>query len=48
MQTLEHLEKMEGFEVTWLDVSAQGLIDPEQLERAIRAGDRVGFDHDGE
>jgi cysteine desulfurase len=35
-QTLEHLEKREGFEVTWLRVSSQGLIDPDELERAIR------------
>jgi cysteine desulfurase len=36
LHTLEHLEKREGFEVTWLDVSGAGLIDPEQLEEAIR------------
>ena len=36
LHTLEHLEKREGFEVTWLDLSAEGLIDPEQLEEAIR------------
>ena len=36
MHTLEHLEKREGFEVTWLDVSPEGLIDPDELERAIR------------
>ena len=26
----------EGFEMTWLDVSPEGLIDPDQLENAIR------------
>jgi cysteine desulfurase len=36
LHTLEHLEKREGFEVTWLDVSSGGLIDPDQLEKAIR------------
>lgn len=36
LHALEHLEKEEGFEVTWLDLSADGLIDPEQLDRAIR------------
>jgi cysteine desulfurase len=36
LHTLEHLEKREGFEVTWLDLSGEGLLDPEQLEGAIR------------
>ena len=36
LHALEHLEKREGFEITWLDVSAEGLVDPDQLERAIR------------
>ena len=36
LHTLEHLEKREGFEVTWLDLSPEGLIDPDQLEQAIR------------
>ena len=35
-QRVEHLEKHENFEVTWLDVSREGLIDPDQLENAIR------------
>ncbi len=38
LHTLEHLEKREGFEVTWLDLSAEGLIDPDALERAFRPG----------
>ena len=37
LHTLEHLEKREGFEVTWLDLSPEGLIDPDELDRAIRA-----------
>jgi cysteine desulfurase len=36
LETLEHLENREGFKVTWLDLSPDGLIDPEQLTRAIR------------
>ena len=36
LHALEQLEKREGFEVTWLDVSGEGLVDTEQLERAIR------------
>ncbi|MDQ3414840.1 MAG: cysteine desulfurase, partial [Verrucomicrobiota bacterium] len=36
LHTLEHLEKREGFEVTWLDLSSDGMIDPDALERAIR------------
>jgi len=36
LHTLEHLEKREGFQVTWLDVSSEGLIDPDEIEHAIR------------
>ena len=36
LHAFEHLER-EGFEVTWLDVSADGLIDVETLEHALRA-----------
>ncbi|HEX4667362.1 MAG TPA: cysteine desulfurase family protein [Chthoniobacterales bacterium] len=36
LHTLEHLEKQEEFEVTWLPLSSHGLIDPDELERAIR------------
>jgi cysteine desulfurase len=36
LHALEHLEKREGFEVTWLDLSREGAIDPDDLERAIR------------
>ena len=38
LNTIEHLEKREGFEVTWLDVSKSGLIDLDQLADAIRDG----------
>ena len=37
LQTLQHLEQREGFEVTWLDLSEDGLIDPDQLSDAIRS-----------
>jgi cysteine desulfurase len=37
LNTIEHLEKREGFEVTWLSVSKSGLIDLDQLTDAIRA-----------
>jgi cysteine desulfurase len=37
LNTIEHLEKREGFEVTWLSVSKGGLIDLDQLTDAIRA-----------
>jgi cysteine desulfurase len=36
LHTLEHLAKREGFEVTWLALSSEGLIDPDELEQAIR------------
>ncbi|HEX3817444.1 MAG TPA: cysteine desulfurase family protein [Chthoniobacterales bacterium] len=36
LRTLEYLQKREGFEVTWLDLSPEGLIDPDQLKTAIR------------
>jgi cysteine desulfurase len=36
LHTLEHLEKREGFQVTWLEVSSEGLIDPDELKRAIQ------------
>jgi cysteine desulfurase len=35
--TIEHLEKREGFEVTWLSVSPGGLLDLNQLASAIRS-----------
>ena len=36
LHTLEHLEQQEGFEITWLDLSPEGLIDPDRLKKAIR------------
>jgi cysteine desulfurase len=36
LNAFEHLEKREGFEVTWLNVSGDGLIDLEQLAESIR------------
>ncbi len=36
LSTLEHLEKCEGFEVTWLEVSRDGLLDPAELAAAFR------------
>ena len=37
LNAIEHLEKREGFEVTWLSVSKGGFIDLDQLTDAIRA-----------
>ena len=37
LNTIEHLEKREGFEVTWLNVSQAGQIDLDQLADTIRA-----------
>jgi cysteine desulfurase len=36
LNAVEHLEKGEGFEVTWLNVSEKGLIDLNQLADSIR------------
>jgi cysteine desulfurase len=36
LNAVEHLERREGFEVTWLKVSQQGVIDVEELAAAIR------------
>jgi cysteine desulfurase len=36
LNAIEHLEKREGFEVTWLNVSRDGIIDVDQLAGAIR------------
>jgi len=37
LHALQHLEKQEGFAITWLEISSEGLIDPDQLENAIRS-----------
>ncbi len=36
LHPLEYLEKQEGFQVTWLELSPEGLIDPDELEAALR------------
>src|SRR6516162_6564129 len=36
LNALEHLEKKEGFEVTWLNVSHEGFVDLDQLADSIR------------
>src|SRR5256885_7882541 len=41
LNALEYLEKREGFEVTWLDVSRDGIIDLDQLAAAIRPETRL-------
>jgi cysteine desulfurase len=41
LNTVEHLEKYEGFEVTWLNVSRDGMVDLDQLASAIRPETRL-------
>src|SRR5882757_7290583 len=41
LNAVEHLEKREDFEVTWLNVSRDGLIDLDQLAAAIRPDTRL-------
>jgi len=41
LNAVEHLEKHEGFEVTWLDVSPDGIIDVDQLADSIRPDTRL-------
>src|SRR5207302_3452524 len=41
LNTVEHLEKHEGFEVTWLNVSRDGIIDLDQLVAGIRPDTRL-------
>jgi cysteine desulfurase len=41
LNAIEHLEKQEGFEVTWLNVSRAGIIDLDQLGGAIRPETRL-------
>jgi cysteine desulfurase len=41
LNALEHLEKNEGFEVTWLDVSRDGIVDLDQLAASIRPETRL-------
>ena len=41
LNAVEHLEKHEGFEVTWLNVSREGIVDLDQLASAIRPETRL-------
>jgi cysteine desulfurase len=41
LNAVEHLERHEGFEVTWLNVSPDGIIDLDQLAAAIRPQTRL-------
>jgi cysteine desulfurase len=41
LNAVEYLEKHEGFEVTWLDLSPDGLIDLDQLAQSIRPETRL-------
>ncbi|HEV8618155.1 MAG TPA: cysteine desulfurase family protein [Candidatus Udaeobacter sp.] len=41
LNALEYLEKREGFEVTWLNVSRDGIVDLDQLAAAIRPKTRL-------
>src|SRR6266403_2379260 len=41
LNAVEHMEKNENFQVTWLDVSRDGIIDPGQLESEIRPETRL-------
>ena len=41
LNALEHLEKHEGFDVTWLDVAKNGMVDVDQLAASIRPETRL-------
>jgi cysteine desulfurase len=41
LNAFEHLQKQEGFDVTWLKISRDGVVDLEDLTRAIRAETRL-------
>ena len=41
LHAVEHLEKHEGFEVTWLDTVNDGVLDLDQLAKAIRPETRL-------
>ncbi len=41
LNAVEHLEKHENFEVTWLDISADGIVDLDQLAKSIRPETRL-------
>jgi cysteine desulfurase len=41
LNAVEHLEKHEGFDVTWLNVSREGIIDVDHLAKSIRPETRL-------
>src|SRR5437588_7261035 len=41
LHAVEHLEKHENFEVTWLDTSNDGIVDLDQLAKSIRPETRL-------
>jgi cysteine desulfurase len=41
LHAVEHLDKHEGFEVTWLETSNDGIVDLDQLEKSIRPETRL-------
>ena len=41
LNAVEHLEKHEGVEVTWLNVSSDGIVDIDQLKKSIRPQTRL-------
>src|SRR5213596_2020154 len=41
LHAVEHLEKHENFEVTWLDASNDGIVDVDQLAKSIRPETRL-------
>jgi cysteine desulfurase len=41
LHAIEHLEEQEGFEVTWLDVSQNGMVDLDQLAKSVRPETRL-------
>src|SRR5438445_2663256 len=41
LHAVEHLEKYENFEVTWLDTSNDGIVDLDQLTKSIRPETRL-------
>ena len=41
LNSIEHLEKHEGYEVTWLNVLGDGIVDVDQLAKSIRPETRL-------
>src|SRR5256884_3266976 len=41
LHAVEHLEKHENFEVTWVDTGNDGIVDPDQLAKSIRPETRL-------